>query len=595
MKKTSLALGLILILGFLAYANSLDNPFIWDDQNLIVANPYIKDIRLIKNLFTKDLGYGTQFSNFYRPLQSLSFELDYYLWGLKPFGFHLTNLLLHIGCAVMLYFLFSLIFPRRKSVGLITALFFLVHPVQTEAVTYISGRADSLAGLFILSSLFLYVKHSLCQSRRKSFLLGSSICFILALLSKETALILPFLILLYDISFASDKLNFRDKCKFRYSLFFLMSLTYILLRLNVLNFLNQPLFLSEFALRWRLLSSAKIFALYLSLLILPLHLHMERSLPMVSTIWDKELFFSLALISLLVILAVRSFRSSRVSFFGLIWFVLNLVPVSNIVPLNANMAEHWLYLPSVGLFLLLALGFDRLLRAAKPLKILAIILLFFLLGGYSFLSARRNLDWQDPERFFQNILIYSPDSSEAHNCLGSLYLKQGKIDLAIEQFKQAVENGRYNYKSYGNLASALRQNKQLDLAISVYEQALKLRPDIPGLYNNLGNVYADQGNLTKAQEMFLQALRLYPEFALCRVNLAKVYFDLGKTDLAVQEAQNAIALEPEFSSAHYVLGLIYHKLKQYDLARQSYQRALELNPQLRQAQQNLNRLKELAF
>ena len=205
MKFSWLAVGLIIILGLIAYANSFSNPFMWDDENLIVTNPYIKNIQLVKNLFTKDLAFGTQFSNFYRPLQSLSFELDYYLWGLNPFGFHLTNLLLHIACALVIYFLFCLIFPAAKSIGLITALLFLVHPIQTEAVTYISGRADPQASLFMLLSIFFYIKHSLkTRPKNRPYLLASVVCFILALLSKETALILPLLILLFELCFLRD-------------------------------------------------------------------------------------------------------------------------------------------------------------------------------------------------------------------------------------------------------------------------------------------------------------------------------------------------------------------------------------------------------
>ncbi len=396
MKFSWIAVGLIVILGIIVYANSFSNPFIWDDENLIVTNPYIKNIRLIKNLFTKDLAFGTQFSNFYRPLQSLSFELDYYLWGLNPFGFHLTNLLLHIACALLVYFLFALIFPHLLSIPLITALLFLVHPIQTEAVTYISGRADPLVSLFILLSIFFYVKHSVvaqftCARKgigqkagfgsingattsnlsKRVYLSASVLSFILALLSKETALILLLLILLYDVSFSKDRLRFRDKFKFRYSLFLLVALIYILLRMTVLNFLNRPLFLSNTGLYFRMLTSAKTFSLYLGLLISPLHLHMERSVPFVSSILDKGVLPSLILLIFLGILIVRSYRFSKVCFFAGVWFFLNLVPVSNIVPLNANMAEHWLYLPSIGFFLLIAFGLERLARKAKPARILS--------------------------------------------------------------------------------------------------------------------------------------------------------------------------------------------------------------------------------
>jgi len=579
MKKSWLAVGLIIILGVIAYANSFSNPFMWDDENLIVANPYIKNIQLVKNLFTKDLAFGTQFSNFYRPLQSLSFELDYYLWGLNPFGFHLTNLLLHIACALVIYFLFCLILPAARPIGLITALLFLVHPIQTEAVTYISGRADPQANLFMFLSIFFYIKHSLkTRPENRSYLLASVVCFILALLSKETALILPLLIFLFELCFLQDSLRFRDKLRLRYWPLLLVALIYILLRMTVLNFLQRPLFLSNTGLYLRLLTSAKIFALYLGLLFLPFHLHMERSIPMVSSILDKDVLCASILLLLLVVLIARSYRYSKLYFFAGVWFFLNLLPVSNIVPLNANMAEHWLYLPSIGLFLLIAAGFNKLLRKTWPIKIVSIVLLSFLLMSYSFLTIKRNQDWKDPQRFFQNILAYNPQSAEAHNCMGAIYQTQQKLDLAVDEFSKAVACDLHNYKSYGNLGAALRKKGERERAIEVYKKALALRPDIPGLYNNLGNVYADQGQWQEAKEMLLKALTLYPEFALGRVNLAKIYRQAGDNASAIKEYKKAINLAPNLVLGHYNLGVVYQGQRRYNLAIDEYKKTIKLSP-----------------
>ena len=580
MKKIPwLAVGLIIVIGVSVYANSFQNPFIWDDQNLIVTNPYIKDIRLVKNLFTKDLAFGTQFSNFYRPLQSLSFELDYYIWGLNPFGFHLTNLLLHIACAVAIYFLFCLISLKRLSIPLITALLFLVHPIQTEAVTYISGRADPQVSLFILLSIIFYIK---CNQKNRPqsiyYLLAAIFCFILALLCKETGLILPLLILLYDVSFSKDTLRFRDKIRLRYPLFLLVAGAYILLRMTVLNFLDRPLFFCDASLSLRLLTTAKTFALYPGLLFLPLHLHMERSLPLVTSVLDRDVLCFLILLIFSIVLIVKNYRRTRLYFFAGIWFLLNLLPFSNIVPLNANMAEHWLYLPSVGLFLLIAFGFDNLFSRAKLVKICSIISLAALLAFYSFLTIKRNQDWKDAEGFFRSILIYSPQSAEARNCLGGIYKEQGKYDLAIAEFEQAVKADPHNYKSYGNLGAALRKKKKYGLAISAYKKALKLRPDIPGLYNNLGNVYADKKQWKKANEALLKGLKLFPEFALCRANLGKVYYETGNTDLAIKEYKKAIELEPALVIAHYNLAIAYQADGKHGLAIEEYERLIKIAP-----------------
>lgn len=585
MKKKYLAIGLIIILGILCYANSFSNPFIWDDHSLVVNNPYIKDVRLVKNIFTKDIAYGTQSSNFYRPIQSLSFELDYYLWGLNPFGFHLSNLLLHIAAAIAIFLTFSLLFTGAKFIPLITALLFVSHPIQTEAVTYISGRADSLATLFMFLAILFYLKYS--RNHKIISITAAIVSFIFAILSKEMALILPFLILLCDISFSNDKIRLRDKVKTHYLPFALVAVAYIGLRATLLNFLDHPLFLSSTSLGLRILTAAKTFIAYLRLLILPFNLHMERSMPFVSSIADKGVWPSLLLLTLMIALIVRSYKRSRISFFAGTWFFLALLPVSNLVPLNANMAEHWLYLPSLGLLLLIALAAQKLLEKGKLLKVVTVVLLLGLLTFYSSLTIKRNRDWQDPEIFFKSTLRSAPQSVEAHNCLGVVYIQQKKIKLAINEFKQAIHADPYNYKSYGNLGSALHEQQKYGLAISVYKKAIKLNPDIAGLYNNLGNVYIDNKNWQEAHKMFKQALGLYPEFALAFTNLGRVYYSIGKIDLAVQMHKKAIKLQPSLPPAHYNLAIAYQEQKKYDLTIEEYKKVISLDPMYINAYLNL--------
>lgn len=591
MKKTWIAIGLIIAIGVICYANSFSNPFIWDDQNLVVDNPYIKDIRLIKNIFTKDLAYGTQFSNFYRPLQSLSFELDYYIWGLNPFGFHLSNFLFHAAAAVVVFLMLSLLFPTARFAPLITALFFIVHPIQTEAVTYISGRADSMAALFMFLAVFFYLKHS--RNQKIMHISLATICFIFALLSKETALILPFLILLVDVSFPENKLSFKKKLKSCYLPFIVVTLVYVMLRATVLNFLDRPLFIANAPLSLRMMTSAKTFVIYLRLLVLPFNLHMERSLPFVTSIMDKGVIASLGILTASSILIARSYKRSRGLFFAGAWFFLTLLPVSNLVPINSNMAEHWLYLPSIGFFLLIAQGAEKLLTKRKAIKLITAILLISSLAFYSYLTIKRNQDWRDPETFFKDILKYSPKSSEAHNSLGAVYKKSNQVKLAAAQFKLAIEADPNNYKAYGNLGSALREQKRYNLAISAYKKAIRIRSDIPGLYNNLGNVYADNDDWQEAKEMFDYALTLYPEFALAYINLGKVYYSTGKIDLAIKQYRRAVELHPDLLLARYNLGVAYYKKGEYEKAKENFLEVLRSNPSSRHSQSFLKRIEKL--
>ena len=200
MKKQRIIV-LVFLLGIGLYANTFGNSFVWDDELLVIRNGYIKDWSHFPEIFKINLFHSiSRKGNYYRPLQSLSLLFDYSLWGLRPFGYHLTNVLLHIANAVIIYFLIGMI-SRSRRISLLTALLFLVHPIHTQAVTYISGRADPLAAFFFLLAFYLYVK-SVALNKLAPYL-GSLLFFLLALLSKEAALIFPLTLLLYEFSFAA--------------------------------------------------------------------------------------------------------------------------------------------------------------------------------------------------------------------------------------------------------------------------------------------------------------------------------------------------------------------------------------------------------
>jgi protein O-mannosyl-transferase len=329
---------------FIVYHNSLSNPFIWDDFQLIENNSFIKGWNHIKEIFTTQLfqGSGAQ-SNFYRPLQSMTLILDYATWHLNPIGYHLTNIIFHAITTILIFFLLTGL-TKDKKIPLFTSLLFAVHPINTEAITYISGRADPLSAVFFILSFLTYVKYR--KAKKTIFYSISLSSFVLALLSREGCLILPLLLYLYLVVFIDKK----ERESISLVPFLIIGVIYILARLTVLNFGETTLISHKVVLLNRLMMTARAIFIYLSLLILPINLRMERYLIPPKTIFDPIVFLSLFGIICIFVITFKLYKRSKIVFFAIAWFFLNLLPYSNIIPLNAMMAEHWLYLASIGFF-----------------------------------------------------------------------------------------------------------------------------------------------------------------------------------------------------------------------------------------------------
>ncbi|OGX29772.1 MAG: hypothetical protein A2879_00040 [Omnitrophica WOR_2 bacterium RIFCSPHIGHO2_01_FULL_49_10] len=479
--NSKIAVILIVIFGFIVYANSFFNDFVYDDSFLVVKNSYIKSWQNLKEIFVSHIFEGSNRSGrFYRPLQSLSYVFDYSLWKLNPFGYHLTNTTLHILNAILAYFLINLL-TKGRLISLVASILFVIHPVQTEAVTYISGRSDLLGAFFLLSSLLLYIRYA--SSKRKNLLIISLISFMLALLSREAAIIFPFILVLYNYYFIGKE----KKIKLIPLLYFLIASIYILLRITVLEFHTTESNLSSLSLFTRLITSFKVFSSYLRLFIVPFGLHMERQVAVVKSFFEFQVILSTVLFFAILALILRSYKKERPISFGLSFYLLNLIPYSNIYPLNAFMADHWLYFPSIGFFMAISIALSKAVDSNLKKLISGFIIL--IIAFYSALTIKRNLDWKDPLTFYQNTLRYSPNSFKAHNNLASIYARQKLFDKAIEEYKKALQVNPYAQDTYFNLGNVYINKGMYNEAIDAYKKAIELNPKDAGAHNNLGIAY----------------------------------------------------------------------------------------------------------
>jgi len=457
---------LIIVLGFLVYHSSLDGAFVWDDHNLIRFNSVIKSWSNIPQIFTSrpQGGIAYQYS-FYRPVQFLTYMFDHSLWGMKPYGYHLTSTGLHILVALSLCWLVYLIFGDYL-LALGTACLFVVHPIHAEAVSYISGRADPLAALFMLLSFIFYLKNN--QKINPLSYILMLLCYILALLSRENSLILPILILLYHYSFRK---SIRKEI---FAPIASIAIIYVFLRFTILKaLLAHTMYPST--LFQRIPGFFVAIADYVRLLIAPFGLHMEYG----NRLFD--LSAPAAILGLLVLffpvfIAYRKRARYPLVFFAVSWFFVALLPHSNLYPINAFMSEHWLYVPSMGFFLLLAAGLCAL-YGNKKYRVFACLLAAGLLSLYSWLTIRQGYVWSNPITFYERTLKYAPDSARIYVLLGNEYVEAGKKEEAIGIYQKAISIDPYTLDAYYCLSTVYNSMGRKDEARAAYNKIVEINPD----------------------------------------------------------------------------------------------------------------------
>ena len=528
-KKWQSILFMVVILTII-YSAALNNPFIWDDYFHVVENTFIKDWRYIPQIFTSDVFFfAPQRSNFYRPLQSLSYMIDYTVWKLNPLGYHLTNVLIHLFNIILIYLLLSKLFQNR-FVPFLSAFFFTIHPLQTSAVSYIAGRADLLLTFFCLCSLSLYFESQHATSggmRGRLYYVVSIIAFIFALLSKEAALIFPIFLVVFDYFFPVKEKSHTARYKkiVRYLPFFIAAALYLILRITVLHFPLENIAPADVTLYQRIITAPQIIISYMGLLLIPLDLRMERVVSLSPSFLRQEVILPLIALISLFVFAIRGVRRSPGILFGLLWFFIFLIPTLNIIiPLNAMMAEHWLYLSSVGFFMVISFLLHKGLNTKYGvLKVVISGLIITSSAYYCLRTYQRNIEWGNEILFFEKILQHSGgwDIDRVHMNLAKAYYRQEKYDLAKQEVKQTLEiNPRY-FEAYCLLGVLSGGEGDYDTSIKYLQEAIRMNPSYVAAYHNKAITYAKMGKLRLAVAEWEKALKLNPYYRPAQVNIEK--------------------------------------------------------------------------
>jgi tetratricopeptide (TPR) repeat protein len=594
------ALLLFVILGLFIYSNTLKSPFVFDDGHNIRQNRHIRLTELaLKDIVTA--GFKSPSSN--RPIANITFALNYYFHQYNLIGYHCTNIIIHILTGIFL-FLFvknTLATPslccryeRYKWIPFFAAFLWLVHPLQTQSVTYIVQRMTSLAAMFYILSLLLYVKGRLTgQGMKESWLwfAGCIIAGILSLGCKETAAVLPVFILLYEWYFFRDLNIPRLKRYLPYVIG-----VFIIFGLLGLWFLgSSPLekILSgydqrEFTLTERLLTQPRVVIYYISLLAYPhpgrLNLDYDFTISRSFIAPPTTLLCTVAVIGL-IIFSFYIAKRQRLLSFCILWFFGNLAIESSFLPLEL-VFEHRLYLPSMFVSLAIVALAWRYIKQ-KWIRVVVFCIVTVLCCGWTY---ERNKVWKDPLTLWSDCVAKSPEKARPHNNLGNALQAQDKLDEAISHFRRALQLKPDFVEALSNLGNALQLQGKLDEAISCYRQALLIDPHSAKAFNNLGSALQLQGELDEAIDYFRQALRNNPDspkIHYTHYNLAKALDSQGNTEEAISHYRHALRIKPDFAEACYNLGRIMQTQGNLDEAINYYHHALRFKPDFAEAHNNL--------
>ncbi len=620
-----LALGLMAILGLLAFGNSFQVPFQFDDYPNIVENStiFLKDFslswlhELIQLKFTESI----------RVFSFFTFALNYSLTGLRVFGFHLVNLLIHISSGLLLYGFLMLTFnlpslrerygSRAFPIALFSSLLFLCHPVQTQSVTYIVQRMTSLGGMFYLLALLLYVKGRLASGTRSYlYLAGMVLSYLLGLFTKENVAILPLFVALYEFYFFQNlEVGRKGKKALLYAAGFALGIGLLMVVVWGQRYVDVVIAgykIRDFTLSERVLTQFRVLLYYLSLMAWPLpsRLNLDYDFSTSHGIFDppSTLFAILVVAGLIGYAVWRAKRQPLVSYF-ILWYFGNLLIESSIFPLEM-VYEHRLYLPMIGpvvLFVVFVMEVWERLRtrlakssefgvrswekraANKPIAQENLprtrttdtdtlfgpdypLWVFFLALSLalSIAAHQRNTVWKSGITLWEDCVKKSPGKYRPYYNLGMDYYTSGRYQDAIDVLKVANRLKPVDVQVLNNLGAAYRKMGRNPEAIGAYKEALRLNPGEPEAYNNLGLAYYHSGHYPEALDALKEAVRLKPGAEEFHYNLGVTYTALGNPLSAIEAYQNAIRIRDNYAQARVNLAVSYLMVKKPALALEQY-------------------------
>ena len=567
---------------FLVYWPALRNGFVWDDTALCLRDPLIRSWVLIPEGFRHFLFLDATPSNFYRPLQRLTFTADYHFYSFAhPGGWHLTSVAIHATAAVALFFLIGRLTAKtladrtREWLALGVAVLWGIHPLHTSAVTYIAGRADPLAALCGFSALALGLA-GLENGRRAGWAtFGAAACFFGALLSKESGV---FFLLIWFLTLAVRRVPWAVWRKWL-ALSAVVLASYGVLRGTAEKVPPPPPPVTPLAIRPIL--AARAAAEYARLTVAPLTLHMERDVStrpqgsMETTLRNARRLEYQTLAGVLLVLGLAAWarwgrRTEPLIPLALGAFLIAYLPISNLISLNATVAEHWLYVPSAFLFLAAAL---TLARSHVPRRALAAGLAVWIafLGARTFL---RQADWRDQRTFIERTIADGGDSPRMRMNLGNVEAAAGRTDLAVAHYREALARAPEQAMIWLGYANVLLRTRDFPAARAALAEAKK-SPFLTAECRQTRAILEHLETGRDTGDLLRDALDLAPQNWPIRKRYVEYLIERGDDEEAMRELRDYIETTGYRSETWKLMGRLLESINRPDLALGAYHQAAD--------------------
>jgi tetratricopeptide (TPR) repeat protein len=529
---------LITFAGMAAYASSLHGAFVFDDEPGILENPRLRHLWPLAGIVRGSL----------RPLADFTFALNYAIGGLTPLGYHAVNVALHLGAALLLYGLLRRT-PGTARLALPASLLWVVHPLTTQAVTYLIQRAEILAAMATLGTLYALIRSAASPRPGRWHALAVASCA-LGMLSKPVAVSAPLLALAYDRTFLAGSV--RGALRQRGTLYLGLAATWGLLAF--LAAASPPDAEPTFGFRLAVVTPLQYVATqpgvilhYLRLSLWPHPLVIDYGWPAAVTL--RAWLLPTLLVAALIGVTLRLFhRRQPAGFFG-VWILLCLAPSSGIIPIADLIFEHRMYLALAGVLCLVVLAAQRVLAHRG----LAAGLLCAGIVALGTLTARRNLDYRSNIALWRDAVVKRPGNGRAHTNLGFALQEEHRLDDAVAQYAEGIRLGPPQLKAHSNLALALSELNRLEEAATHCQAALRIRPNDATAHLNCGVVRHRQGRLPEAIAHYEESLRLRPDDEQTHTNLGMVLAQLGRLPEAIAHFEESLRLAPAYADAHVEL------------------------------------------
>ena len=568
---------LIYFLGLISYFNSFSGEFLFDDINTIVKQPDLKNAANLRGMWE---------SNKSRFIPYFSYALNYKLDQYNPSGYHLINFIIHILNAWLIFFLVQRL-SKNKFLPILTALFFTVHPIETQAVSYISQRSTLIAAFFYLLSLILYLRKNLI------YYLLSLLSLVMALLSKENSFTLPIAVIFTDLFFIRS-IKFINRI-LRFIPYFLVTgavFSFIYLQgpvqpfakvtsINMLD--NVQIKRSEY-----LLTQTRVIVTYVRLMILPLNQNLDYDFSVSRKLLEPAVIFSTLVILSLIIIAFKLRKRKPLISYGIFIFFITLLIESSIIPIKDVLFEHRLYLPSVGFFL----AVSTMLVTIKN-KYFFYGLIIFILITLTVITYNRNFVWHSEYDLWKDTAGKSPNKARVHYNLGVAGYTIGKFEEAKGEFEKTILLDAKYSDAYRNLGAMLEREGKKSEALDSYEKGLAADYFNSEIRASIAALHSKSGNVEKAIDQYRIILEYDPDNAFVHNEMGMAYFMQNKKEDAISALEQSVRLDPQFEIALQNLANIYFHFGKDESAEKYYLKLLKLNPDNQQAIYSLEELEKM--